>query len=311
MTDQENPVTVNLKGPGWLQPVVRAVLSRRPRFQNAQFVSTAREGLRAWKNRIDEGIPGEDGGPASMAPAALTFTDWPPRLDEVLALAGELPDYSIVLGACEDGLPVTLDLTNPAPGSLLICGGAGSGMTHLLQSILVSATRLNPAYRVAFNLLASQPGEYQGLGELDACQVLLPADGDASGEVILELTDIAEQRRREPLSGSILLLGIDDLVTCLQAIDENTFNHLYWLIRHGPRSRVWTIATLPAGQADLVDVRFLSAFRTRLVGHIEKHEYPALLPQALADQAAALENGWQFGVAKLDGWMSFWACEPT
>ena len=51
------------------------------------------------------------------------------------AQAAALPEGSLLLGMAEDGLPVLLDLYDPAAGPLLVAGDGGSGKTVFLQSL--------------------------------------------------------------------------------------------------------------------------------------------------------------------------------
>lgn len=211
--------------------------------------------------------PTDDLPPVS---AALAL-DWPPSLDELLAQTS-LPPMTVLLGVCEDGLPFTLDLNNPAPGATLVIGDAGSGKTHLLRQALISAARLSPAYQVAFYLVAERLDEYQELSESDHCQAALTPHDPALPKLIAELARAAEERRHTPSSGTTFLLVIDDLAACVAALDEESFTRLYWLARHGARSQVWTLAALPANRIAAVGLRFLSAFRTRLLGFCRERQ---------------------------------------
>jgi hypothetical protein len=127
---------------------------------------------------------------------------------------------------------------------------------------------------------------------------------------VQELADLAEERRARRLSGPAVILAIDDLASALLSLDEQSVTLLYWLIRHGPRLRVWTIATLSTRRSADLDLRFLEAFRSRLVGHIaDPGQAQALsLSQDLA--AWKLEKGRQFYLPYGSSWLRFRLCDP-
>ena len=63
-----------------------------------------------------------------------------PSLEQVLAGLSSIPEYSILIGAGEDGSPILMDLSNSEAGSLLILGDPGSGKTRLMLSSTTSGT---------------------------------------------------------------------------------------------------------------------------------------------------------------------------
>ena len=231
----------------------------------------------------------------------------PISLGQLLDQSGKLPLHSLVLGVCDDGLPFLLDLTNPAPGALLICGDAGVGKTGLVLSILDSAARLNTAAQLELSVIATDIDPFMYLAKFEHCQEIFTSEEDVTGELIGELADIAEQRRRQRPEEPAILLVIDDLAACLEQLDQDAFNRLYWLIRHGPRSRVWTIATLPMERAREIEPRFLSAFRTRLFGRTADRRLVASLSDDDDLQPRGLDKG-QFYIPYGGEWMRLWAC---
>ncbi len=234
---------------------------------------------------------------------------WPPTLSELLETLSEPPPYATLLGACEDGLPFLFDLTNPAPGAILVTGDAAGGKTRLLHSVLHSACRLNSPEQLTFNVIAGQPDEYQDLNEMDHCQAILPVEDQVVVELIAGLVETVETRKHNHPQDPAMILVIDDLAALLPFLDEQTFDRLYWLIRHGPRYQVWTLATLSAEQAGQLDPRFLSAFRTRLFGYMHNER---LAQQLAGDDSLAtrdIEKGCQFYVPYGGEWLRFWICK--
>lgn len=236
-------------------------------------------------------------------------------LQALIERAGELPSFSAILGTCEDGLPFLLDLTNPAPGSLLIAGDRGAGKTRLLQAILGSAEILNSPDQVRFHLIAQDGQDYDQIAAYEHCLDTIPAEDISMNELILSLADTAEERRHSSRwvleEEPILILAIDDLASCLQYMDRETFTRLSWLVRHGPRSRIWTIATLDTSGALRVDERLLAAFRTRLIGRIRSSRQAAALAGQPDPGVRNLAAGEQFCVPFGEDWIRFWICDAN
>ena len=253
-----------------------------------------------------------------FTPGAKRYQELPvatlelPSLEALIAQSGELTPYSVILGVCGDGLPFLLDLTNPAPGALLVAADKLGGKTRLLKSMLASASYLNSPDEVAYYLVAQFPWQFAELEQTDHCQGTHPAnDKEALHELIEELAEMVEERKHAGPHGPAIILAIDDLHSLLQIIDEETFTRLYWLIRHGPRSRLWTFASYSTQQAETIDERFLAAFRTRLVGKIDDRKRAAAISGDPRLDTRRLEKGFEFCVPYGDDWTHFWVCEPA
>jgi hypothetical protein len=295
------------------------VLERlRPTLRRARQEQKARLAL----NNPDEDQPVDRDDPSFGQIPLLPNEDETDEADEVEAGVQEirLQDVihdpkrwepgSVVIGACEDGLPFVLDLNNPAPGSLLVAGDAGSGKTRLLQSILTSTVLLNPPSQVSFTILGNFPEEYTGLGEAANCQNLIATEDEGASDAVMAFAAAVEQRRRSTPRGPAMILVIDNLASLAQSINSHALEQLYGLVRHGPRARIWVIAALPTEQLDWVDDRLLAAFRTHLLGSIVS---PWQAERLGADEQAAVENlqpGTQFCAPFADNWMRFWICSP-
>jgi len=233
-----------------------------------------------------------------------------PSLDEVIEMldAGDLPDHAALLGWCDDSLPFLLDLANPAPGALLMTSDTGGGKTALIRSILTSVSRMNAPEQVCFDLIASQPDEYQQFETSPYCRSILPVEDSGVDELIGHLVRLAEKRKQTGPADPAILLAIDDLASLLPFLSEDTFSSLYWLIRHGPRYMIWTIAALPSTQAQQVEPRYLTAFRTRLFGYMRDERLASQLANDDSVATRDLEKGRQFYVPYGGDWLRFWIC---
>jgi hypothetical protein len=215
-----------------------------------------------------------------------------PELEQTIADLKNIPEQSALLGVCEDGLPFLLDLANPSPGSVLVAGDPGSGKTALLRSILVSASQISKSGRVALRLITDQPEAYKDLEPI--LQDHFSSNDPAIDDLIANLVQIAESRKQTGPEDPASILVVDDLPDLLTFLNEKAFHELYWLIRHGPRYQIWTVAALPSGKAKKTDPRFLTAFRTRLFGFMQDEKLATRLAQLKHINTRRLEKGSQF-----------------
>lgn len=233
--------------------------------------------------------------------------NWPPKLGDLLAHSRDLPPYSALLGVGEDGLPFHLDLTNPVSGAVLACGDAHADLTGLMRSILSSAIALNTPDQIAVSVIARNVDAFMEFSTFEHIQEIFSADDTIVDEFLIEMAEIVEARRAGQKPEPAVLLFIDDLAECVEFLGEQAYARLYWLIRHGPRHQVWTFASLPAERGQLVGERFLSAFRTRLVGHIRDQRLAAELSQDPRMRAGSLQPAELF-LPYGSEWIRFWIC---
>jgi hypothetical protein len=236
---------------------------------------------------------------------ATTFTA-PPTLQSLVEEIGVLPPYSIIIGGCDDKSHIFLDLTDPAPGSILISGDSQSGKTRLLESILTSACMLNSPRRVRYAVISSKMDELQALTHRSHCYKAVPADSDEAADLIFEMAEIVEQRRAGRPTGTAIILAIDDLACFLNGLDDEAIEQLRWLVESGPEVQIWTLATLNSGDVKNVDVDLINIFSTRLIGSIESPETATYLNGSPTAKPSDLISGEQFSVQFGEDWVRFW-----
>jgi hypothetical protein len=213
---------------------------------------------------------------------------------------------AVLLGICEDGLPLTLELEYPSSGSVLILGDAHSGKNRLLQTILASTAALHEPEKVIFHLVAAQPEACAHIEKFANCQANLSMESSETPDLIHQLVDTLQERRRDRSKGAAILLAIEDLAGLMSRLDSNTQADLFRILRHGPRTRLWTLATLDADQAAALDSHFLYAFSTFLYGRIADRVLAAQLSDDLRPLPVELQGKNQFCVAFGNQWIRFW-----
>jgi hypothetical protein len=184
----------------------------------------------------------------------------------ILRNLGHLPSYSVLLGICPDGAPLFIDLSNPAPGSILVLGRPDSGKTNLIKVVMGSASELNPPEMVNYFIISNEAQELRYLAKYPHCQGIYSHFHRESEKIILGLSALTEQRRLGRERGPAIILAIEDLSALTQEyMDYNLFVHLKWLLRFGPSASIWPFISLDESELWKIDNQLISSFTTRLV----------------------------------------------
>jgi hypothetical protein len=205
--------------------------------------------------------------PFEIAPQTAHWERSPrvPTLQTIIAQTKPLPPYSVLIGACDDGYHFFFDLDDPNPGSLLITGEPHTGKSILLRSIMESASLLNPPNQVRFSLVATRPHEWQDASVFPNLDLIAAPYQRESNTLVMKFSEIAKQRRSGRLRGPALILFIENLARFLERIDRDVELFLGWLIREGPKSKVWTVVTLDIFESPKINKKLLSSFGTKMI----------------------------------------------
>jgi hypothetical protein len=117
---------------------------------------------------------------------------------------------------------------------------------------------------------------------------------------------IAEQRRYGRETGPALLLVIDVIDRLVQQMDDASYQDLLWLVKNGPGSQVWVIASLGTPAWNQIPAHLLDAFHTWLVGHIKPYQTGTNLAQLPVESACSLIPHAQFSLSFNGEWLPFW-----
>jgi len=214
--------------------------------------------------------------------------------------AASIPGGSLLFGMADDGLPVLLDLYDPAPGPILVAGDGGSGKTAFLRS-LARATEIHDPGDVQFGVLTPFPEEWIGLETLPNCLGIWPAYHPAAHRFLSQLVNWAETL---PETRQVLLLLFDgfDLVA---GNGYYARPDLHWLLSHGPERQVWPVVSVNPGRLGHVS-SWLDYFHTRVIGRVKQAYNARLLVADRQVNLADLLPGQQFGLSQPHGCLKFW-----
>ncbi len=224
-----------------------------------------------------------------------------PTLHSVLADASPLPPEAIYLGFAEDGLPVLLNLYDPIPGPILICGDQASGKTALLQMIARAVELLHIPSDVQSAIITQYPDEWKKFQGHQNTVGVYTTQENTTQELLQSLVTWAHNNKGD---GQSILLLIDDLEV-LTKLDPQTEQNLRWLFLRGPSRRVWPIVTINASRARNIE-EWLNFFRTRLFGSMQETNDRRLVTGASADFPAQIVPGSQFAMREGNDWLKFW-----
>ena len=238
----------------------------------------------------------------TLHPAPIPAT---PTLSSILARIGPLPREGLFLGVAEDALPVLLNLYDPMPGPLLICGETGAGKTQFLRSIAQSVLQTHQPDELQYAVITKHTDEWDSV-EKPAHQLGVYQVDDPGTPAFIGL--IASKAHENQTTDQCILLLIDDLEE-MAKLDLDTLQHLRWLLARGPSRRVWPIVTMNADRYGQV-LSWIPSFRTRIFGRI-KTEHIAEAVGGDKDSAFdQLEAPNQFSLRENGGWIRFELAQP-
>jgi len=187
---------------------------------------------------------------------------------ELLAPNRSIPEQSILLGRCADGLPFLMSLAEPEIGAILISGDRGCGKTHHLQVMVDSVIRTHRPHEIQVTIISHNPEEWRQ-SQLDPHVdkyiqgVFAWYDPRVEGH-IQRLVEVVEASRNGEREGPANLVILDDL-NFIETLSCEAQVNLRWLLEYGSQSKVWLVGALNSFHAKGLDF-WLEVFRTRIFG---------------------------------------------
>jgi hypothetical protein len=211
-----------------------------------------------------------------------------------------LPDGKLLLGRAEDGLPLLLDLYNPAPGPLLVAGDGGSGKTAFLQSLAYASGLQDPG-DIQFGVLTPFPEEWTLLETLPDCLGIWPAYHPSASAFLSQLVNWTQALSRTHQALLLLFDGFDLMTNS----GIQNLHDLRWLLMYGPERHVWPVISI--NPARLVHLRtWLDYFHTRVLGHVKQLHNARSLVEDPRISLGDLVPGKQFGLSQSGSFLKFW-----
>jgi hypothetical protein len=221
-------------------------------------------------------------------------------LPEVLQQLSPLPNAVILVGVAADGLPVLLNLRDPASGPLLLAGDTGAGKTRLLQMMARAIELVHNTADVRYAVLTERTAEWTQFAGSPHCEGIL-----AAGHALAQdyLAGLAETIRRRRSQSHFLVLMLDTVEVLERGANSREFGQI--LLASCPAIGIWPLATVNTS-AGIYSTPVLEAFRTRLCGRIASLESAETAVGSSDWIFRTLEAGSQFAMRTSQGWLPFW-----
>ena len=193
--------------------------------------------------------------PADQQPTGQI--SWPVA-EFFLQSLGPVPDFSLCLGMCLDGLPLMLDLHDPGVGSLLITQKDTQDVNYLFLYLQKCFLMLPELARAEVYSISNQ--HHQVFDETHPA--LLAPESDKVFKLIYLLAEEIESRRNgRSRTTPPITVFIENLTILTQYFDDETTNYLGWIIQEGGPVNVRVMGFANPKQSGLVKRRILPLFR--------------------------------------------------
>jgi len=224
-----------------------------------------------------------------------------PSLRDVLEQFTPLPADALFIGVAEDGLPVLLNLSDPAPGPILVTSDSGCGKTNLLRLLAHTTDILQDPGDLQFGVITAFPDEWSSLENSPNSLGIWPVFHETASELLSMLVSWAGRYRR---GRQVVLLLLDDL-SRVTGMDAGATEDLTWLLLNGPGRGIWPVATLNSSAvADLSS--WTRYFRTRIFGHVGQSQLAGASTGNPECDLESLFPGIQFTLQRQRDWLDFW-----
>jgi hypothetical protein len=168
----------------------------------------------------------------------------------------------ILLGICNDGIPLFWNFNSRLSGSLLILGGENSENTNNIRMIVKSSIRVNEP--LSYEVVTNDPYEWETSAVIKSLALHITTWETKSIEDLISSLVKEVEQNFDNCADECKLFILDDL-TQVKRLDKKVQENLMWLIYYGPKAGIWSAATLNANQVfHFMD--WLDLFEMRLIG---------------------------------------------
>ena len=201
-----------------------------------------------------------------------------PSIYSIYESYGPFPNQSMMVGICADGFPFMLDLNNSRSGSVLVVGENTHERSQILKTMCLSASLINKPEEISMFVITNKPHQYAELSKYPNCQAIISPYQRSSGELVIELASIVEQRRSGRERGESLILLIDDFQSINSILNDfSVYLNLKSMVNTGPQNGVWPIISIQPGDVHSSRGQLLRSFGTYIFEKTDNNQ--ALLPE--------------------------------
>lgn len=219
-----------------------------------------------------------------------------PSLEEVLTQQRRLPSFSLLMGLCEDALPLVLDLTDPSSGAFLIAGDNGFDNTTLMHSLLTAAFKANRESEVSLHLISPHADDLLYFHRQPSFKISYEPYRPEVEIVLEEMVNMVSSRKRNGQITPAHLFAIDDLDLLWQALSPQARLRLDWLIENGSSAGLWVFASIESTYISKTIQATLSLFPSRILGRISQPNLARYLSGLSRSYLSDLDSGVQYFV---------------
>ncbi|MFH2038587.1 MAG: hypothetical protein ABIJ65_04045 [Chloroflexota bacterium] len=221
-------------------------------------------------------------------------------LEEIIAQNPSLPNGTLVLGMVNDGLPILLNLYEPAPNPVLVLGDSGVGKTSLMHTLARASELVQDPSDIQFGVITDHPEEWQVMETSPGSLGVWPAKHPSSRDFLQRIADWGRQYKH---GRQIIVLFLDDLSSIINNSYEIQEN-IKWLLLNGGENQVWIVASLNVLHAIHMRVWF-DLFNTHIFGYIQQPSLAGALTKDNRSDFECLVPGMEFDIKQQGGWLRF------
>ena len=260
---------------------------------------------------LEEIYPNDVIDPIYFVPPAQTLqlATHRPSLEEVLNQQRSLPSFSLLLGLCEDALPLVLDLTDPSSGAFLIAGDNGFDNTTLMHSLLTAAFKVNRVSEVSLHLISPHADDLLYFHRQPSFKISYEPYRPEIEIVLEEMVNLVSSRNHSGQITPVHLFAIDGLDLLWQALGPQARLRLDWLIEHGPAAGLWVFASIESTYISKNLNATLNLFPSRILGRISQPNLARYLSGLSRSYLSDLISGVQYFVRTGGHSFKIWALQ--